>query len=105
MRSRVGLPSASRRDAASSIFMTSYLAIGVRDVNAISKIMEECYDTRVALGFANMAVASAALCHSPFKLVAAVCVAQVLVQIGAFFWPALLPGMMALWQLTNSQAG
>ena len=39
------------------------------------------------------------------RLVAAVCAAQVLVQIGAFFWPALLPGMVPLWQLTNSEAG
>ena len=39
------------------------------------------------------------------RLVAIVCVAQVLVQIGAFFWPALLPGMMPLWGLTNSEAG
>jgi hypothetical protein len=29
----------------------------------------------------------------------------VLVQIGAFFWPALLPVMFPLWQLTNSEAG
>jgi predicted MFS family arabinose efflux permease len=42
---------------------------------------------------------------SPARLVAVVCAAQVLVQIGAFFWPALLPGMMALWQLSNSEAG
>ena len=34
-----------------------------------------------------------------------VCAAQVLVQIGAFFWPALLPTMMPLWELTNSEAG
>jgi len=34
-----------------------------------------------------------------------VCSAQVLVQIGAFFWPALLPGMIRLWQLSNSEAG
>lgn len=34
-----------------------------------------------------------------------VCAAQVLVQIGAFFWPALLPTMMPLWGLTNSEAG
>ena len=33
------------------------------------------------------------------------CAAQVLVQIGAFFWPALLPGMMPRWALTNSEAG
>ena len=42
---------------------------------------------------------------SPAKLVAVVCAAQVLVQIGAFFWPALLPGMMPLWTLSNSEAG
>ena len=39
------------------------------------------------------------------RLVAIVCAAQVLVQIGAFFWPALLPGMMPLWGLTNTEAG
>ena len=39
------------------------------------------------------------------QLVAAVCAAQVLVQIGAFFWPALLPGLMPLWKITNSEAG
>ncbi|TXL73420.1 MFS transporter [Vineibacter terrae] len=38
-------------------------------------------------------------------LVAIVCAAQVLVQIGAFYWPALLPGMMQRWSLTNSEAG
>jgi MFS family permease len=38
-------------------------------------------------------------------LVAAVCGAQVLVQIGAFFWPALLPGFLPLWGLTNGEAG
>lgn len=42
---------------------------------------------------------------TPRALVAIVCVAQVLVQIGAFFWPALLPRMMPLWQLSNSEAG
>src|SRR5499427_376097 len=52
-----------------------------------------------------MAVSSAAFARSPSKLVAVVCAAQVLVQIGAFFWPALLPGMMQLWQLSNSEAG
>src|SRR4051812_25094156 len=39
------------------------------------------------------------------RLVAIVCAAQVLVQIGAFFWPALLPGMMTRWSLTNSEGG
>jgi predicted MFS family arabinose efflux permease len=39
------------------------------------------------------------------RLVGVVCAAQVLVQIGAFFWPALLPAMIPLWGLTNSEAG
>lgn len=39
------------------------------------------------------------------RLVAFVCVAQVFVQIGASFWPALLPGMMTPWDLSFSQAG
>src|SRR5687767_14436393 len=39
------------------------------------------------------------------RLVAAVCIAQLLVQIGAFFWPALLPAMIPLWGLTNAEAG
>src|SRR5262245_301498 len=38
-------------------------------------------------------------------LVVLVCAAQVLVQLGAFFWPALLPGMIARWNLNYSQAG
>jgi predicted MFS family arabinose efflux permease len=42
---------------------------------------------------------------SGVHLVAVVCAAQVLVQLGAFFWPALLPGMMPRWGLTNSEAG
>ena len=52
-----------------------------------------------------MAIASAVFGRSPARLVAMVCAAQVLVQIGAFFWPALLPGMMRLWELSNSEAG
>jgi MFS family permease len=52
-----------------------------------------------------MAITSASFARSPARLVAVVCAAQVLVQIGAFFWPALLPGMMPLWQLSNSEAG
>ena len=39
------------------------------------------------------------------RLVVIVCSAQVLVQIGAYSWPALLPSMMQLWSLTNSEAG
>jgi len=42
---------------------------------------------------------------SPNALVALVCAAQVCVQIGAFFWPALLPDMMARWSLSNTEAG
>ena len=52
-----------------------------------------------------MAIGSSALARSPARLVGVVCAAQVLVQIGAFFWPALLPAMMPLWQLSNSEAG
>jgi predicted MFS family arabinose efflux permease len=52
-----------------------------------------------------MPAASAVIATSPSKLVLVVCAAQVLVQIGAFFWPALLPGMMQLWRLSNSEAG
>ncbi|MBX9775246.1 MAG: MFS transporter [Xanthobacteraceae bacterium] len=43
--------------------------------------------------------------RSPESLVVLVCAAQVFVQIGSSFWPALLPGMMTLWQLSNSEAG
>jgi MFS family permease len=39
------------------------------------------------------------------RLVAVVCAAQVMVQIGAYFWPALLPEMMRRWSLSNSEAG
>lgn len=39
------------------------------------------------------------------RLVALVCGAQVFVQLGAFFWPALLPKFMPLWNLSNSEAG
>ena len=39
------------------------------------------------------------------RLVLAVCGAQVMVQIGAFFWPALLPRLAPLWQLSNAEAG
>lgn len=42
---------------------------------------------------------------TPVRLVVLVCVAQVFVQLGTFVWPALLPGMIARWSLTNSEAG
>ena len=43
--------------------------------------------------------------NTGLRLVLVVCAAQVFVQLGAGFWPALLPQMMQLWQLTNSEAG
>jgi len=39
------------------------------------------------------------------RLVALVCVAQVCAQIGAYTWPALLPGFIASWHITNGEAG
>jgi len=39
------------------------------------------------------------------RLVAIVCTAQVFVQIGAYFWPALLPGLVERWALTYTEAG
>lgn len=42
---------------------------------------------------------------SPWRLVLIVCMAQTLVQIGAFFWPALLPQLAPRWALSNSAAG
>jgi predicted MFS family arabinose efflux permease len=42
---------------------------------------------------------------SPLRLIVMVCAAQVLVQIGAFFWPAFVPEMIPRWHLTNSEAG
>ena len=41
----------------------------------------------------------------PGRLVAIVCAAQVLVQIGAYFWPALLPSLTERWALTYTEAG
>lgn len=41
----------------------------------------------------------------PATLVAFVCSAQVLAQIGAYTWPSLLPTFVDEWQLSNSQAG
>ena len=42
---------------------------------------------------------------SPAQLVALVCAAQVLVQLGANFWPALLPSLTSKWGLNYSEAG
>jgi MFS family permease len=43
--------------------------------------------------------------RSAARLVAIVCAAQVFVQLGAGYWPVLLPEMMERWALTNSEAG
>lgn len=40
-----------------------------------------------------------------WRLVLLICLAQTLVQIGAFFWPALLPQLAPRWSLSNSAAG
>jgi predicted MFS family arabinose efflux permease len=42
---------------------------------------------------------------TPARLVALVCVAQVCAQIGAYTWPALLPGFIASWHISNGAAG
>lgn len=39
------------------------------------------------------------------RLVAIVCTAQVFVQLGAGYWPVLLPELMGRWSLSNSEAG
>ncbi len=52
-----------------------------------------------------MSIGSAAPSSKAWRLVVIMCGAQVMVQIGAFFWPALLPTMMPLWALSNSDAG
>ena len=42
---------------------------------------------------------------SPRRLVTLVCGAQILAQIGAYAWPALIPGRMAGWGIDNADAG
>lgn len=42
---------------------------------------------------------------APGRLVAIVCAAQVFVQLGAGYWPVLLPELMGRWSLNNSEAG
>ena len=39
------------------------------------------------------------------RLVALICTAQVLAQIGAYAWPALLPEFIPRWNLDYSEAG
>lgn len=39
------------------------------------------------------------------RLVVLVCTAQALAQVGAYAWPALLPGFLDRWQLDNASAG
>ena len=52
-----------------------------------------------------MASADTSDARAAHRLVMLVCAAQILVQIGAFFWPALLPGLARQWSLSNSAAG
>lgn len=47
----------------------------------------------------------AAATVSPARLVAIVCGAQILAQIGAYAWPALVPGRIAEWGIDNTDAG
>jgi predicted MFS family arabinose efflux permease len=42
---------------------------------------------------------------SALQLVLLICAAQVLIQIGAFVWPALLPDLVQRWSLTYAEAG
>ena len=42
---------------------------------------------------------------TPTRLVTLVCIAQVCAQIGAYTWPALLPGFLTAWRITNGEAG
>src|SRR5262245_40023048 len=42
---------------------------------------------------------------TPARLVALVCIAQVCAQIGAYTWPALLPGFITRWHISNGEAG
>lgn len=43
--------------------------------------------------------------NSSWRLVLWICIAQVLVQIGTFFWPALIPQLAPKWGLSNSEVG
>lgn len=51
-----------------------------------------------------MNAADSTVAH-PARLVALVCTAQVLAQIGAYTWPALLPGFLERWPMDNAEAG
>jgi MFS family permease len=42
---------------------------------------------------------------SPLRLIATVCTAQVLAEVGAYALPALLPTLMWAWSLSNAEAG
>ena len=41
----------------------------------------------------------------PWRLVCAMCVAQIMAMIGFASFPALLPTFISEWQLTNTEAG
>jgi len=42
---------------------------------------------------------------SPLRLTVTLCLAEVLTMVGVFAFPALLPGFMVEWQLSNTDAG
>jgi MFS family permease len=42
---------------------------------------------------------------SPLRLIATVCTAQVLAEIGAYTLPALLPTLLWTWSLSHAEAG
>jgi predicted MFS family arabinose efflux permease len=56
-------------------------------------------------GLAASAIAEYPCRVTPSRLVTLVCIAQVCAQIGAYTWPALLPGFIADWHITNAEAG
>jgi MFS family permease len=60
--------------------------------------------TPLANGIDRMPTPSAAE-PRPARLVALVCTAQVLAQIGAYAWPAMLPGFLTRWPMDNAEAG
>src|SRR5215216_6196102 len=79
-----------------------HCAWGHRRIHSRSTCWSRCGDFACGLALAEAANMSQT---RAIRLIALMCAAQVLVQIGAFFWPALVPEMIARWRLTNSEAG
>ena len=42
---------------------------------------------------------------SPIYIVSTLCLAQVLVMLGVFLFPALMPEFIVKWNLSNTEAG